>query len=760
MGDGTVYDHSSGTIVFIGGIIRAWAGLHSAGIGSGQNVSGGTPGNPGAITINGGKVYAEGFWGGAGIGGGQNVNSGKHGDAGAITINGGDVYAEGYSGGAGIGGGLGGKGGQVSIHGGTVVAVSGVENTKAIGAGKNSSDNGSLNLYKTATVFAGKSAEKNDRIKETGDYDRVNACMDNEYARIIPCGTDNNPHVLNRKTGKCDYCKADVGLLKITLNVTDPDDGGMLSAKVGDETAAYSQSLYACKGETVHLLPSPKPGWRIKLITAKDADNADVTIDSTEKTFTMPEKAVTVSATFEMIPAEAAVITTQPTDPAPLTYGYTQGSTLTVAAKPLDGHTLCYQWYDGDEKPIENATGESFEVPTGLNAGEHEYYCVVTAKRNDNGDTKSTTSSTATVKVNPQGVTLTANSRESDVYDGTVKTVTGYTCSVNGVEFEDVSASASATDAGTYDVTFSGVALNETRDTSGNYVVAGVENGKLTIKPIEDQVTVTIAGKTDAAVYDGKAHSVEGYTVTIDNPLYKEGDFSITGRAAATQINVGRTAMGLTASQFRNDSANFTNVLFKIETDGYQEIAPVETQVTVTVTRKTDAAVYDGKAHSVEGYTVTIDNPLYREGDFSFNGRAAATQTNVGRTAMGLTASQFKNDSANFTNVVFKVDADGYQEIKPAAITVTAEAKTKEEGEADPVLTYTVAGLVGTDKLTGALTRDPGEAPGTYAIKQGSLAATENYILNFVGASLNIVARPETQEVADYTLLADRKSVV
>lgn len=124
---------------------------------------------------------------------------------------------------------------------------------------------------------------------------------------------------------------------------------------------------------------------------------------------------------------------------------------------------------------------------------------------------------------------------------------------------------------------------------------------------------------------------------------------------------------------------------------------------------------------------------------------------------MGLTASQFKNDSANFTNVVFKVDADGYQEIKPAAITVTAEAKTKEEGEADPVLTYTVAGLVGTDKLTGALTRDPGEAPGTYAIKQGSLAATENYILNFVGASLNIVARPETQEVADYTLLAVMK---
>ena len=44
-------------------------------------------------------------------------------------------------------------------------------------------------------------------------------------------------------------------------------------------------------------------------------------------------------------------------------------------------------------------------------------------------------------------------------------------------------------------------------------------------------------------------------------------------------------------------------------------------------------------------------------------------------------------------------------------ITVTAYPKTKVYGEADPPLTYkiTVGNLVGTDQLTGSLTRDAGE---------------------------------------------------
>jgi hypothetical protein len=81
---------------------------------------------------------------------------------------------------------------------------------------------------------------------------------------------------------------------------------------------------------------------------------------------------------------------------------------------------------------------------------------------------------------------------------------------------------------------------------------------------------------------------------------------------------------------------------------------------------------------------------------------------------------------------------------------VTAEAKTKQYGDADPALTYTSDGFKLTDTaaavLSGALARAPGEtvAGGPYPIGQGSLAANANYALTFVGANLSITARPIT----------------
>src|SRR5204863_119501 len=67
--------------------------------------------------------------------------------------------------------------------------------------------------------------------------------------------------------------------------------------------------------------------------------------------------------------------------------------------------------------------------------------------------------------------------------------------------------------------------------------------------------------------------------------------------------------------------------------------------------------------------------------------------------------------------------------IAARAITVTADAKSKTYGDADPELTYDVTSgsLVGTDSFTGALTRAAGDNVGTYAIQQGTLALSSNY---------------------------------
>ncbi|MGG5578746.1 MBG domain-containing protein, partial [Myroides sp. C15-4] len=91
--------------------------------------------------------------------------------------------------------------------------------------------------------------------------------------------------------------------------------------------------------------------------------------------------------------------------------------------------------------------------------------------------------------------------------------------------------------------------------------------------------------------------------------------------------------------------------------------------------------------------------------------------------------------------------------ITPATVTITAEAKTKVYGDTDPVLTYTVSGLKGTDTLTGSLVRQVGEAVGTYEIQQGSLAASTDYTLVYQAADLEITP-------ATVTVTAEAKTKV
>jgi hypothetical protein len=111
-----------------------------------------------------------------------------------------------------------------------------------------------------------------------------------------------------------------------------------------------------------------------------------------------------------------------------------------------------------------------------------------------------------------------------------------------------------------------------------------------------------------------------------------------------------------------------------------------------------------------------------------------------------LTASQAGNADFNAApNVVRTLAAER------RAITVTADAKSKVFGAADPALTYQVASgsLVGSDSLTGALIRDLGSAVGTYAIQQGTLSASSNYNLTFVGADFTINKASATINITD-----------
>ena len=87
----------------------------------------------------------------------------------------------------------------------------------------------------------------------------------------------------------------------------------------------------------------------------------------------------------------------------------------------------------------------------------------------------------------------------------------------------------------------------------------------------------------------------------------------------------------------------------------------------------------------------------------------------------------------------------GLLTITARPITVTANNLSRLYGNANPALAFTVGGqgLVNGDQLTGALATTAGATTGvgTVAITQGTLAATANYDLTFVGGLLTITPR-------------------
>ena len=87
---------------------------------------------------------------------------------------------------------------------------------------------------------------------------------------------------------------------------------------------------------------------------------------------------------------------------------------------------------------------------------------------------------------------------------------------------------------------------------------------------------------------------------------------------------------------------------------------------------------------------------------------------------------------------------------------MTADAKSRAYGDANPTLTWQVggAGLVNGDTLSGALNTSATTASnvGVYGITQGTLAASTNYaISSFTGADLTVTQRA-------ITVTADAKS--
>ena len=280
-------------------------------------------------------------------------------------------------------------------------------------------------------------------------------------------------------------------------------------------------------------------------------------------------------------------------------------------------------------------------------------------------------------------VTITGN-KGTQKYDGTEKTVKGYTVSITSPLYKesDFTFDGIALVKGTNaDIYMMGLSEENFTNTNKNFakVTFHVIDGSLVIEKRNLVLTSASAQK----VYNGTELTAKDVTVSGDGFVKGEGaSYDVTG----TQTTVGDSENTFTYKL--NENTNADN--YTIETkNGSLLVTPVTDQVVVTLKENSGTEVYDGTEKTVTGYTVAdISNKLYTDKDFTFTGNAEVKGTDAGTYDMELKAEDFQNINPNFTNVVFKVE-DGALEITRRQVTFQADSGEKKyDGEELAVPTW------------------------------------------------------------------------
>lgn len=332
---------------------------------------------------------------------------------------------------------------------------------------------------------------------------------------------------------------------------------------------------------------------------------------------------------------------------------------------------------------------------------------------------------TVDYQITPRTVKLTSGS-DSKTYDGTP--LTKHEVKDDGFVKDDGATyefTGSQTNVGTSDNTFTYALKDGTL--ASNYIIT-TKAGKLTVNPVTDRVTVTIKEHGAEHVYDGTEKTVTGYDVkSISNKLYTKDDFTFSGTAEAKGTNVGEYPMNVQASDFTNNSNNFTNVTFVIE-DGLlkitsKSIVPSETNgMVVTGPQNT---LYNGDEQKLtpvvkdqdKVLTENVDYELSYTGDTTNAGTVKITIKGKGNYN-GSTEVSYKITKRNVT-LTSATDSKVYDKtpLTNHNVAVEGDGFVKEEGA-----TYNVTGSQtekGTSKNTFTYELKSNTKASNYTIKVG-----------------------------------------
>jgi len=712
---------AGGFITINGGKVFAKGGDNgAAGIGGGHMGAGGT------ITINGGTVTATGGNNGAGIGGGSQRGGGT------ITINGGTVTATGGDNGAGIGGGRSGNGGHVTIEGGTVIAIAG-DGAVAIGKGLGGNDHGSLEL--SGYTYNGlpgyrywTNTTPDDTDKTEGTVFPLVPSNDYQYIEIRP-----NTAIIN-------------------MSDDDPDESG--------DGWTYAHNVYTIQ------------------------DDADVIVVGTSANERRIEVAENAKATITL---HNATITGLGANQSPLLLNSGANVTLILA----DGTTN--QLKAGDYRAgIEVPEGSTLIIDgTGIltasggiqaagigggNGREGGSVTIaggtVTAQGGNSGAGIGGGFGSKIGSVTITGGTVTAQGGNSGAgigggiagKGGSVTIEGGTVIAIAGDNAVAIGKGSFGSDNGTLNLNgyknydyWTNTTADETEAAKGTEYPLELNDNYYRYIKIAPDATPPIPGDGGTITASDVTHDALAlaWTAASDNTSKAENLKYYVYRSKSTMsgttpngvlLNDAGGNVNMTSYSVEDLSPN-TKYYFIVVVEDETGNKAAYTAVEVT----TD--LQDPVVHWPEDLTATYGETLEEiqlpgngtgtPGSFSWTAGGSTSVGNAGTSKFNLTFTPLE------TEIYKTVTQDVYVEVMPKSLTLTADDKTIVVGDPEPVYTYTVSGLAGSDTAEDVIIDPPvlavpgfsSSAPATFRIEISGGTVNGNYnIANRVNGTLTVVA--------------------
>ncbi|GAA4279150.1 hypothetical protein GCM10022259_38750 [Aquimarina mytili] len=384
-----------------------------------------------------------------------------------------------------------------------------------------------------------------------------------------------------------------------------------------------------------------------------------------------------------------------------------------VAATPTPTVNITYEGING------TFYNKTTTAPTAT--GEYKVFAYVdTADANFFGSTSATLtifekeyvtfnfdSASLTYNATSQGVNITSITDSNDVV---ITPAPAYTISYSGTDNADVDYGPSTTpptNAGDYTIT---VAID-----AANPTYQGTDTYNFTINRRAIEVTADAKSK----VY-GDADPVFTYQITNGSLVGGDTFTGSLGRINGESVGTYTMNQGTLASGENYAITVVSNDL---------TITPRAIEVTADAKSKIYGVLDPLLTYQLTAGTLQFSDVL--SGSLS---RIAGENTGSYPIRQGTVSAGSNYDITFVSNDLT---------ITPRAIEITADAKSKTYGDADPALTYQITSgtLAGSDVFTGNLSRVAGENVGSYAIEQGTLTAGSNYTTTFISDDLTIGQR-------------------